>query len=142
MSPRRRLLVLVVTAVVLLGAVVLGVRAFTARGPAVDPGSRQPQDVPGPVLLVPGYGGSTAALAGLAERIAATGRSARVLDLPGDGTGDLSAQVRVLDAAVVDALAAGAPSVDVVGYSAGGVVAGLWLALWLATCVGVGFGHS
>ena len=127
MSPRRRLLVLVVTAVVLLGAVVLGVRAFTARGPAVDPGSRPPQDVPGPVLLVPGYGGSTAALAGLAERIAATGRSARVLDLPGDGTGDLSAQVRVLDAAVVDALAAGAPSVDVVGYSAGGVVAGLWV---------------
>ncbi len=127
MSPRRRLLVLLLTAVVLLGAVVLGVRALAARGPAVDPASRPPQDVPGPVLLVPGYGGSTAALAGLAERIAATGRSARVLDLPGDGTGDLSAQVRVLDAAVDEALAAGAPSVDVIGYSAGGVVAGLWV---------------
>ncbi len=128
MSPRRRLLVLVVTAVVLLGAVVLGVRALAGRGPAVDPASRPPQDVPGPVLLVPGYGGSTAALRGLAERIGATGRTARVLDLPGDGTGDLSAQVRVLDAAVDEALASGAPSVDVVGYSAGGVVTGLWLA--------------
>jgi triacylglycerol esterase/lipase EstA (alpha/beta hydrolase family) len=127
-SPRRRLLVVLLTAVVLLGAVVLGVRALAARGPAVDPASRPPQDVPGPVLLVPGYGGSTAALGGLAERIAATGRPVRVLDLPGDGTGDLSAQVRVLDAAVDEALAAGAPSVDVVGYSAGGVVAGLWVA--------------
>lgn len=128
MSPRRRLLALVVTAVVLLGAVVLGARAVAGRGPSVDPDSRPPQDVPGPVLLVPGYGGNRAALDGLAQRIAATGRTVRVLDLPGDGTGDLSAQVRVLDAAVDDALAAGAPSVDVVGYSAGGVVAGLWVA--------------
>ncbi len=126
MSPRRRVLVLVVAALVGLGIVLLGVRAVGP--PAVDPASRPAQDLPGPVLLVPGYGGNTAALGGLAARIAATGREARVLDLPGDGTGDLSAQVRVLDAAVDEALAAGAPSVDVVGYSAGGVVAGLWIA--------------
>lgn len=122
------MLVLIVAAAVLLGAVVLGVQALTGRGPEVDPASRPPQDVPGPVLLVPGYGGDTAALGTLAARIAATGRESRVLALPGDGTGDLSAQVRVLDAAVDEALAAGAPSVDVVGYSAGGVVAGLWVA--------------
>ena len=128
MSPRRRVLVLLVVAAVLLGGVVLGVRAVAGRGPDVDPGSRPPQDVPGPVLLVPGYGGSTAALSVLADRFTAAGRPARVLALPGDGTGDLSAQVRVLDDAVDEALAAGAPSVDVVGYSAGGVVAGLWVA--------------
>ena len=80
------------------------------------------------MLLVPGYGGSRGGLQQLAARIEATGRSATVLTLVGDGTGDLSAQVAVLDAAVDAALATGAPSVDVVGYSAGGVVAGLWVA--------------
>lgn len=113
---------------VVLGAVGVAVGVLSGRGPAVDPDSRPAQDVAGPVLLVPGYGGNSAALGALAERIAGTGRTTRVLELPGDGTGDLSAQVRVLDVAVDDALAAGAPSVDVVGYSAGGVVTGLWVA--------------
>ncbi|GAA1293743.1 lipase [Pseudonocardia aurantiaca] len=128
MSPRRRLLVVVLAALVAVAAVVVGVQVVASRGPAVDPGSRPAQDALGPVLLVPGYGGSRSSLEDLAARIAVTGREARVLTLAGDGTGDLSAQVHVLDAAVADALAAGAPSVDVVGYSAGGVVAGLWVA--------------
>ncbi len=128
MSPRRRVLVLVVVLVTVVVVVLVGVRAFAERGPVVDPSARPAQDVPGPVLLVPGYGGNGAALGTLAGRIAATGREVDVLELPDGGTGDLSAQVRVLDAAVDDALAAGAPSVDVVGYSAGGVVTGLWVA--------------
>lgn len=86
------------------------------------------QSRPGPVILVPGYGGNTASLTALANRLTATGRSAQVLKLPGDGTGDLSAQVHDLDDAVHAALANGAASVDVVGYSAGGVVARLWVA--------------
>jgi alpha-beta hydrolase superfamily lysophospholipase len=121
-------LVLVVVAAVVLVAAVVGVRLAAGRGPVVDPAARPAQDVPGPVLLVPGYGGNAAALRELAGRIAGTGREVAVLQLPDGGTGDLSAQVRVLDDAVDDALAAGAPSVDVVGYSAGGVVAGLWVA--------------
>ncbi|MFC4942165.1 esterase/lipase family protein [Pseudonocardia sp. GCM10023141] len=127
-SRRRRVLVAVVAVLVLVVAVVVGVRAFAGRGGTVDPAAHPPQDVLGPVLLVPGYGGSQASLQGLAARIAATGRTTRVIALPGDGTGDLSAQVTVLDAAVDAALAAGAPSVDLIGYSAGGVVAGLWVA--------------
>jgi triacylglycerol lipase len=126
-SPRRRLLVGVLVVVLLVAAGVVGVRLLRTAGPAA-PQARPAQDRPGPVLLVPGYGGSRTGLLQLAGRIEATGRSATVLTLVGDGTGDLSAQVAVLDAAVSAVLAAGAPSVDVVGYSAGGVVAGLWVA--------------
>ena len=128
MSPRRRGLLAVLAAPVVLAGVVIGVRVVTGPGPSVDPAARPSQDALGPVLLVPGYGGSQASLAGLAERVRGTGRSAQVLALVGDGTGDLSAQVDVLDTAVDAALTADAPSVDVVGYSAGGVVAGLWVA--------------
>lgn len=128
MSPRRRLLLaLVAGAVVVVLAVVVGV-ALAGRGPTADLDARPAQEALGPVLLVPGYGGSQASLAPLAQRLRVAGRDARVLALVGDGRGDLSAQVVALDAAVDAALAAGAPSVDVVGYSAGGVVAGLWVA--------------
>lgn len=128
MSRRRKLLVGLVAVLVVAVAALVGVRVLGDRAPAVDPAARPAQDVPGPVLLVPGYGGSRESLQRLAARIAATGRATQVLTLAGDGTGDLSAQVELLDAAVDAALAGGAPSVDVIGYSAGGVVAGLWVA--------------
>jgi pimeloyl-ACP methyl ester carboxylesterase len=84
------------------------------------------QDEPGPVLLVPGYGGSTSALDVLAARLRSAGRQATVVRLPGNGTGELRDQAKALDRAARAAIADGAPSVDVVGYSAGGVVARLW----------------
>ncbi|PRY45015.1 triacylglycerol esterase/lipase EstA (alpha/beta hydrolase family) [Umezawaea tangerina] len=108
---------------VLVGAVGIGV--VLTRGGAIPTAA---QDRPGPVLLVPGYGGNRDSLAGLAERVRAAGRSAVVVALPGDGTGDLRAQAAVLDDAVRAAVDDGAPSVDLVGYSAGGVVVRLWLA--------------
>jgi pimeloyl-ACP methyl ester carboxylesterase len=78
------------------------------------------------VLLVPGYGGSTTSLDGLATRIRGTGRAATVVQLAGNGTGDLTAQARVLDGSVNRAIGAGSGPVTVIGYSAGGVVAWLW----------------
>jgi len=131
----RRVLVGVLAVLLLAGGVLIGVRGLVGApvGPPIDvpvpvPVLRPAQDEPGPVLLVPGYGGGRGSLLELAERIEDTGRDAQVLRLVGDGTGDLSVQVDVLDAAVEEALAQGAPSVDVVGYSAGGVVVGLWVA--------------
>jgi pimeloyl-ACP methyl ester carboxylesterase len=119
LSPRRRFLLGGLALVVAAVAVVAGLRV--SRG--------QPEPVsgrPGAVLLVPGYGGSTAALDELAARISGTGRTATVVQLAGDGTGDLTAQARVLDGYVNRAIGAGSGPVTVIGYSAGGVVAWLW----------------
>jgi triacylglycerol lipase len=124
-SPRRRYLLFGAAAVVLVLIIVLGVRLFANR--ADDNGPRPDQARPGTVLLVPGYGGSRTALTQLAQRLAAAGRTTQVLTLPGDGTGDLLAQVDTLDSAVRAVLRAGSPSVDVIGYSAGGVVTRLWV---------------
>lgn len=86
------------------------------------------RDVPGPVVLVPGYGGSRSSLEGLAARLRAAGRTVTVVEPPGDGTGDLREVARALDDEVDAALDDGAPSVDVVGFSAGGVTARYWAA--------------
>ncbi len=93
-----------------------------APGPQLDP------DRPGPVLLVAGYGGSASSLEGLATSLRRDGRSVIVVPPVGDNTGDLLEQARSLDLLARREIAAGAPSVDVVGYSAGGVVARLWVA--------------
>ena len=55
-----------------------------------------------------------------------SGRRATVVQLAGDGTGDLQLQANVLNGYVNRALAAGSGPVTVIGYSAGGVVAWLW----------------
>jgi pimeloyl-ACP methyl ester carboxylesterase len=82
----------------------------------------------GPVILVPGYGGSDTVLETLANRLHSAGRTTILLALPDDATGDLNAQAGVLAARVTVALKAGAPSVDLVGYSAGGIVIALFVA--------------
>jgi triacylglycerol esterase/lipase EstA (alpha/beta hydrolase family) len=86
------------------------------------------QSQAGPVLLVPGYGGSTSALDDLAAALEARGKQAVIVPVVGDGTGDLREQAEALDAAARETMQrTGAPSVDVVGYSAGGVIARMWV---------------
>jgi pimeloyl-ACP methyl ester carboxylesterase len=119
LSPRRRILITALALVVAVAAVVTAVRV--SGGPPEAAAGR-----PGAVLFVPGYGGSTGSLDELAARIRSTGRTATVVPLAGNGTGDLTVQARVLDGYVNQAIGAGSGPVTVIGYSAGGVVAWLW----------------
>jgi triacylglycerol lipase len=130
MSPRRQLVVALAVAVLVLVAGVVAVRALTGPAEAAPPPPAAPaRQQPGPVLLLPGYGGSTSSLERLAARLrAATRREVRVVRAAGDGTGDLTAQAKALETTVRRLITDGVPSVDVVGYSAGGVVARLWAA--------------
>lgn len=123
LAPARRRTALVAAALALavvaaaLGALVV------QRSDRIDP---VPQEDLGPVLLVTGYGGATGGLERLASSLAIGGRRAWVLR-PSDPTDDLRAQAEELDEEVERLLASGEPSVDVVGYSAGGVVARWWV---------------
>ncbi|MCW2569688.1 MAG: estB 4 [Mycobacterium sp.] len=119
---------LLVVAVVATVAVVLGLTVLvgTTTRPSAPAFIGAAQGTPGPVVLVPGYGGSTRSLERLAVKLRATGRTAVVFGLPGDGTGDLTAQARALGAFVAK-VRGGAPSVDLIGYSAGGVVTRIWV---------------
>jgi pimeloyl-ACP methyl ester carboxylesterase len=126
LSPQRRRLVLVLLG--LVGALVLAVGGTMAVRLTRPTAAPVPQDQPGPVLLVPGYGGRVESLDPLAAALRAAGRDVRVVPRLGDGTGDLNAEAEHLAEAAERVLAeTGAPSVDVVGYSAGGVVARLWV---------------
>lgn len=123
LSRRRRMLVAAVLLAVAAGAIAGGVSAVPGGGPGpvAAAGGK-----PGDVVLVPGYGGSTSSLDVLAAKIRATGRTAIVAHLAGDGTGDLQVQANVLNGYVNQALSSGSGPVTVIGYSAGGVVAWLW----------------
>jgi triacylglycerol lipase len=122
LSRRRRLFVAVLVLLAAAGTVAGVVRALTG-GQALTSAD---ENRPGDVLLVPGYGGNTAALDVLAARIRSAGGAATVVHLAGDGTGDLQVQANVLNGYVNQALRAGSGPVTVIGYSAGGVVAWLW----------------
>jgi len=123
LSPRRRALVIVLALVATALLVAGGVRV--AQRLAGTPSGRHSSG-PAAVLLVPGYGGSTRSLDLLAARIRRTGASATIVSLPSGGKGDLEVQAGVLNGYVNRAIRGGARSVDVVGYSAGGVVARVW----------------
>lgn len=127
LSPARRRFMLLAAVLGVLVVAVVPVTAYVrTRPPQVTPVS---QARPGPVLLVPGYGGSTASLEVLATALRDAGRDARIIAPKDGGTNDLVAQAADLGHAVDQVLGqTGAPSVDVVGYSAGGVIVRIWVA--------------
>jgi triacylglycerol lipase len=125
LSPARRRFVL---AVGVLVGVVLAASLGTVVVRALDDPDPVPQDDLGPVLMVPGYGGSPDDLEPLAAAVLEDGREVVLLPPVGDGTGDLEEQAEALGDVAAEFVDEGAPSVDVVGYSAGGVVARSWVA--------------
>ncbi len=126
LSPQRRRLVLAIASLVLLLITVIVVTTLIrSRSSSISPAT---QSEPGPVILVPGYGGSVDSLRPLADAVRSTGRTAIVMSLVGDGRGDLRVQAtRLGEVADQARRRTGAPSVDVIGFSAGGVVARLWV---------------
>lgn len=122
MSANRRLLLQAVALAVAIVSV-FALLSVVLKGNDDPPVAAASQDLVGPVLLVPGYGGATGALQVLAQSLRTAGRVVSIVASPGDGTGDLALSVAALDAA---ATATNAPAVDIVGYSAGGVIARMW----------------
>lgn len=127
LAPARRRLVIAIAALTLtlILAAGLGITAALTADSNVEPVA---QGKLGPVLLVPGYGGSTTSLEVLAVALEAEGRQTTIVSPPGDGRGDLREQAEGLAEIADQAIEDGAPSVDVIGYSAGGVVARVWVA--------------
>jgi triacylglycerol lipase len=126
LAPARRRFVIGVGALLALALVTVVVLTVHDRKPGVTPVAQGAQP---PVLIVPGYGGSTTGLGALVDALRSEGRTVRVVGLGRTSTGDLHDQADVLDRAVRDVLDdSGAGSVDLVGYSAGGVTVRVWLA--------------
>ncbi len=108
--------------------VVLAVLAgfLVVRG--ASEGGTADQASPGPVLVVPGYGGDVSDLDPLVAELRRQKRQVVVFVPTGRGTGDLLVQAERLAALVTKVRRqTGATSVDLVGYSAGGVVARLYV---------------
>ncbi|MET1000157.1 MAG: alpha/beta fold hydrolase [Marmoricola sp.] len=126
LAPARRRLAVVLIATLAV-VVVVGIAAVTVK--RLADGGEADQAQPGPVLLVPGYGGTVDDLAALADELRRSGREVAVFEPSEGAVGDLRVQARRLRALVEKTLdRTGEESVDLVGYSAGGVLVRLYVA--------------
>ncbi len=107
----------------LVALTIVGVWAFQRSNAEAEPAA-QPLPLP-LVVLVSGYGGDGRDTEPLAVALRADGREVAVLPPIGDNTGDLEEQARLLGE-FVDAERGASHEVDVIGFSAGGVVARIW----------------
>jgi triacylglycerol esterase/lipase EstA (alpha/beta hydrolase family) len=111
--------------VLVLVLVLAVVTTLVVRGAS---GGRADQSRLGAVIVVPGYGGSVADLTPIVRRLMSEGRMAIPFRPSQDGTGDLRVQAkRLADLAHRLIRRSGIDSVDVVGYSAGGVIARIFV---------------
>jgi len=111
LSPRRRSLVGAGFVILVL----LGLGVLWAR--AIEEPLRSDGVVP--VILVHGYGGNAASMSTLAAALHNAGREVVAVELPASGTGDFASSVDAVEDAIDGARA---PVVDLVGFSAGGVI--------------------
>jgi triacylglycerol lipase len=113
-SPRRRLLI---------GTVIVGALVASALAWAMIREPRQEtQDIP--VVLVHGFGGSASSMDRLEGALRRQGRRVVSVQLPRLGTGPIEQSSRAVAKAVTET---GAQRVDLVGFSAGGVVVRTYL---------------
>jgi triacylglycerol lipase len=112
---------------VLVLALVVGLLALVV-GRALFGGEAADQSRPGAVIVVPGYGGSVADVAPIVDHLRSEGRTVIAYRPSEGGTGDLRVQARrlaKLAKLMIDRT--GIDSVDLVGYSAGGVIARIFV---------------
>jgi pimeloyl-ACP methyl ester carboxylesterase len=114
--PRTTLVVALVLAVV-IGSLV-GIR-WLMRADTID-GTAPLGD--SAVILIPGYGGGSDVLAGLAGEFRSAGRTVLIADL-GDQHGDIRGYGADVSRLAARLVADGATGVDLVGYSEGGLIA-------------------
>ena len=108
--------------VLIAGVLALVVARALSGGGAAD------QSQLGAVIVVPGYGGSASDVAPIVDELRREGRTAIAFQPSEGGTGDLRVQAkRLADLAQRTMDRTGTDSVDVVGYSAGGVIARLFV---------------
>jgi triacylglycerol esterase/lipase EstA (alpha/beta hydrolase family) len=94
----------------------------------LDGGASVDQARPGPVIVLPGYGGDTESLRPLLGALRSEGREAVLFEPTDNEQGDLRVQAKRLATLAEDTAAHSAVgSVDVIGYSAGGVIARLFV---------------
>ncbi len=116
---------LVLAALVTITVLVVGGFALMRAMSDPDPVA---QDNLGSVIVLSGYGGNTEVLQPIVDLLEGRGRDVNVFPPVGDNRGDLDEQAQELDDFVEQVREdTGAPSVDLVGFSAGGVVARLWV---------------
>ena len=123
LSPRRRLLL--VATVLLAVALLAVVGSLAGLLIGLRPGEvAKPPEGPVPIVLVHGYDGTPASFDLLSSRLRAGGRQVVLVQLPDRGTGDIEASAGVVARTVHRT---GADRVDLVGYSAGGIVVRAYL---------------